>query len=403
MTNPYTDALIMPSVLDMGGDREITIAFAGGNWTSAQLAAFNAVLATFEAVIDIDFVEADAATAEFVEYTMGREAAHAIRPHPLNWSGWHDTPGEILEANGQSLGIYVDDTISTVPGSVGYWLMPHEIGHALGLNHPHGSPYEVTSGLTFPGVRDGYSSDPGNYGHNSNAYTAMSYRSGPGGVYAVGPMAFDIAALQAMYGANTSYHAGDDTYALLSGAWRCIWDAGGVDTLAGTAGNDIIDLRAATLLDAPGGGGWLSYRTSGGAVGGMTIANGVWIENATGGGGADTITGNALANRLTGAALNDILNGLGGADILSGGGGADTFYLGNDVSADTAISGNGDEIRQFDSGEDKIDLRAHNATRVWVTADGADWQVNLSLDADAAAERWLTVVGSKPLGADILW
>jgi serralysin len=403
VTNPYTDALIMPSVLDIGGDRIITYAFGGTNWTAAEMAAFVAVFAAYEAAIDIDFVEADAATAEFVEFKMGRAEAHVVRPHPLDWSGWHDTPGEILETSGQSIGIYVIDKFSTAPGSVGYWLAPHEIGHALGLNHPHGSPYEeVTSGLTFPGVRDGVTTDAGNYGHNSNAYTVMSYRN-LGGVYAVGPMAFDIAALQSMYGANLTYHTGDDTYALLSGAWRCIWDAGGIDTLTGTAGNDVIDLRQASLLDQPGGGGWLSYRASGGAVGGVTIANGVIIENATGGGGSDTITGNSSANRLTGAALNDVLSGLGGADILNGGSGSDTFYLGSDSSVDIAIAGNGDTIRQFDSGEDKIDLRAHDATRVWVTADGADWQVNISLDADAAAERWLTVVGSKPLASDILW
>lgn len=402
MTNPYIDALTLPSVLDMGGDSEITYAFGGTNWTAAEQAAFLAVFAAFEAVCDIDFIEGDAATAEFVEWKMNREDAHAVRPHVLNWSGWHDTPGEIIEANGQSFGIYVDDTLSTVLGSIGHWLIPHEIGHALGLNHPHGSPYDVTSGLTFPGVREGFSTDPGNYDHNSNAFTAMSYRS-QDGVMAIGPQAFDIATLQAMYGANLTYRAGNDAYALLSGAWRCIWDAGGIDTINGTGGNDIIDLRAATLLDAPGGGGFLSYRASGGAVGGMTIANGVIIENATGGGGMDTLIGNAAGNVLIGAALNDKLYGYGGADVLNGGGGLDQFWFGNDTSADRAIAGHGDIVRQFDSGEDVIDLLAHNATRVWVTADGANWQINLSLDGDAAAERWLTVVGNKPLGSDILW
>lgn len=400
--NPYTDALIMPSVLDMGGERIITYAFGGTNWTAAEMDAFVAVFAAYEAVIDIDFVETDAVSAEFVEFKMGRAEAHAVRPHPLNWSGWHDTPGEILEANGQSLGIYVDDMLSTAPGSVGYWLMPHEIGHALGLNHPHGSPYEVTSGLTFPGVREGFPTDAGNYGHNANAYTVMSYRN-VDGVHAVGPMAFDIAALQQMYGANTSYRAGDDTYALLSGAWRCIWDSGGLDTLAGTPGHDVIDLRAATLLDAPGGGGFISSRTSGGAVGGMTIAAGVVIENASGGGGNDTIVGNAAANGLTGGSGNDIINGLGGADVLNGGGGSDIFYLGNDAAADRVVVGPTDTVRQFDSGEDKIDLRAHDANRVWVTASGSNWLVNASTDADSAAEIILTVIGVKPLLSDILW
>jgi hypothetical protein len=37
----------------------------------------------------------------------------------------------------------------------------------------------------------------------------------PGLGYQMGPGAFDIAALQKLYGANTSYHPGGDIYGLL--------------------------------------------------------------------------------------------------------------------------------------------------------------------------------------------
>ena len=51
------------------------------------------------------------------------------------------------------------------------------------------------------------------------------------------PMAFDIAAIQYLYGANTSYNTGDNTYFLptsnTSGTfYSCIWDAGGFDTIS---------------------------------------------------------------------------------------------------------------------------------------------------------------------------
>ena len=62
-----------------------------------------------------------------------------------------------------------------------------------------------------------------------------------------------------------------------------------------------------------GGGGFVSYAY--GIYGGFTIANGVVIENATSGGGNDTLVGNAAAN---------VLNGGAGADRMTGGAGKDT-------------------------------------------------------------------------------
>ena len=45
-------------------------------------------------------------------------------------------------------------------------------------------------------------------------------------------MLFDVATLQKLYGANTSYKTGDDTYTLpttetIGTGWECIWDCGG--------------------------------------------------------------------------------------------------------------------------------------------------------------------------------
>lgn len=45
-------------------------------------------------------------------------------------------------------------------------------------------------------------------------------------------MAFDIAAIQYMYGANTTFNTGNTTYSLLTTHYECIWDAGGNDTLS---------------------------------------------------------------------------------------------------------------------------------------------------------------------------
>ena len=132
--------------------------------------------------------------------------------------------------------------------------------------------------------------------------------------------------MQKLYGANTSYHAGSDTYTLpgknVSGTgWFTLWDADGSDIIQVPtgAGSATIDLRAATLAEGDRGRRrlrLLGKRNSGG----FTIADGVVIENAVGGAGNDKLIGNAAANKLTGG---------GGQDILTGGDGPDIFIFAN--------------------------------------------------------------------------
>ena len=103
-------------------------------------------------------------------------------------------------------------------------------------------------------------------------FTLMSYNSGysselgwPPAEYgnAATPMAFDIAALQEIYGINDDYKSGDTIYTLpfsseTGSYWSCIWDTGGVDTISaqGCEDNVVIDLMEASLLPGPGAGGW---------------------------------------------------------------------------------------------------------------------------------------------------
>ena len=88
-----------------------------------------------------------------------------------------------------------------------------------------------------------------------------------------------------------------------------------------------IDLLAATLDYTPTGGGVVSFVHN--VWGGYTIANGVVVENATGGSGNDVLLGNAAANVLTGNDGNDSLIGRDGDDTLLGGVGNDLLDGGN--------------------------------------------------------------------------
>ena len=229
------------------------------------------------------------------------------------------------------------------PGGQGFQTIIHELGHSLGLKHPHddgpgGRPI-------YEGVTSAFD-DYGAFNQNQGIYTMMSHNQGwatgpvgsrpdAAGLYgrAGTPMAFDIAVLQAKYGANTTFADGSTTYTLpdrnaVGTYWACIWDTGGTDTIIynGTR-TAVIDLNMASLAHTADGGGRLS--NAAGVAGGFTIANSVRIENATGGNGIDRLNGNAFNNVLTGRNGNDVLVGAGGTDTLIGGPGNDLYYLEN--------------------------------------------------------------------------
>jgi Ca2+-binding RTX toxin-like protein len=204
----------------------------------------------------------------------------------------------------------------------GLLTMVHEIGHAIGLDHP--AEYNAGEGAPTYTANATYYED-------TYQYTLMSYfeetntganfvRAGTDTrIYPAAPMMDDIAAAQRLYGANMSTRTGDTVYGFNSTADRAwfsissaardvvfaVWDAGGIDTFnfSGYSQNQLIDLR----------GG--NFSNVGGLVGNVSIALGATIENAIGGAGADRLIGNAAANRLTGGAGDDVIDGGAGTDI----------------------------------------------------------------------------------------
>ena len=287
----------------------------GDVWSDDFLAALSGAMSSWEAVTNIDFVETSNPTQADIWYW-------SLSDSIVDFGGWHDFPSGIYSPSSTvNYSALNNGGDSTELGSYMYSTFVHELGHGLGLAHPH------DGGTTFPGVTS--ESSIGTNGLNQGIWTVMSYNEGwqqePSSSYyygdVIGPMAFDIATIQKKYGANTSYETGSNTYLLptinASGTgWACIWDAGGTDTIsnAGSAASCVINLNAASLTGT-NAGGYVSWNS--GIVGGFTIANGVVIENAIGGNASDTLTGNASANVLNGGAGNDKLTGGAGIDTAS--------------------------------------------------------------------------------------
>lgn len=309
--------------------------------TPAQAVAVKKMLGQVAAVTNLNFAaSASAATAElrFAKTSMTSTA-------------WAYEPSDFAEAGDVWFNASSSWFTKPVAGSYGYFALLHEVGHALGLKHAH----EAGMFGAAPASRASMEYTIMSYASYIGGSTAKGYTNEAAG-YAQSLMMDDIAALQALYGADYTANAGNTVYrfnpltgeASINGVgqgapaanrvFQTIWDGGGNDTFdfSNYTTNLIINLAPGSwstlsrsqLADLSGDGTRLARGNVATAHLNKNDPRGL-IENAKGGSGADVLSGNAASNNLTGGAGNDTLSGGAGNDILHGGPGADRL-LGGD-------------------------------------------------------------------------
>jgi Ca2+-binding RTX toxin-like protein len=349
-------------------------------FTPEQRVAARSALGLWDDLINVKFVETASvlnADIRFGNTDTGGAQAYAYLPFG---DIFNDPIGSGGFSNVGDLGgdIWVDFNVASnfFPLQSSYYsvlTLIHEIGHSIGLEHP--GDYDALNDSDGDGVPDPitYAGDAF-FAQDSLQYTVMSYfdalETGAQHIdwnlmnfaYASTPLVHDIAAIQAIYGADPTTRTGNTVYGFNSTADRdvynfnintrpilSIYDAGGTDTIdfSGWNTSSVINLNEGAFSSGGGTERFLTLAeinanraaagfaprtqavydlyfelfvkpqglTNGLFRDNISIAYGTIIENATGGAGNDMIVANQVAN------------------VLNGGRGSDT------VSYETATSG----------------------------------------------------------------
>jgi len=282
----YGEEVVSWSALAMVEQAQVRSALSA--WSAIANITFAEVVDQSSSVGDLRFSHSDAVGADDSGVTVG----FAYLPWPKYTSG-----AEAAESAGD---VWLNNSdYSAGQGGSSYRILVHEIGHAIGLSHPHDGAALLDAA------------------YDSAQYSIMSYNRHPDSVFdgrqVTTPMLYDIAAVQYLYGANNSYNMGDDNYQFATnGEILTIWDAAGNDTF--DFSNQTHAVNVSLLAGEFSSVGYIDGEVRG-AINNLVIAFDVVIENAIGSDYADTIVGNSADNVIAGGFGDDRLFGEGGGDI----------------------------------------------------------------------------------------
>nr|VFK64865.1 MAG: Hemolysin-type calcium-binding repeat-containing protein [Candidatus Kentron sp. UNK]VFK71282.1 MAG: Hemolysin-type calcium-binding repeat-containing protein [Candidatus Kentron sp. UNK] len=394
-TEPQHDTALLPNHKPKWGSNNVTYSFMTQlpsvypnrsyykdftQFNAHQESATRAALQKWADVSGLTFTEvSDAGSGGQMRFGAADWGGYAHAYYPQTGDVWLSSKNSGL-TNNLNEGNYYFKTLV------------HEIGHALGLEHPG----------DYNGNTKGGGQTDAPYlpkALDNRHYSIMSYYNSSeyhvSGVYSSTPMLYDVAAIQKLYGANTTVRAGDTRYGV-GGTTGFNWTENKhfVSTIVDSGGaGDIISVgpswRKSVYIDLRQGrfsaiSGVADTTKSGEqkAASGkknVAIAYGTVIERAEGGSGHDKLMWNEANNTLWGNDGNDTLVGGIGNDRLYGGKGNDVYRYalgdGSDVIDEQNKGGN--DILEITSAIHWDGLSDLSFKRI---NGGMDLSVSLNLD-----------------------
>jgi len=230
-----------------------------------------------------------------------------------NTRGYSFIPDEYkTDARGGDIWLDLETANVMSPGQEGYYVLLHELAHALGLQHP--LTEADTSGAT---VLLTSMSNP------SNSLMLDLSVTDTDGNWPTWFGGFDIQALRALYGSR-SYATSNDLYKVTDASNpMTIIDDDGIDTLDASASSTSvsIDLHAGKASSIGMGLDGIAKQNN------VTLDVKALLENVIGSIYDDVIIGNALNNTVTFTGGNDIVDGDAGLDSVRYAGPSNSAYI----------------------------------------------------------------------------
>lgn len=368
-----TDTITWRYTLDVQGNT-LTFAFPETGeepgfvaMNAAQRDAARAILAHATTVTGITFREVSDPAANL------RFATHDIRdPGTIGTANtgytWQTGAGGVLTDVDRWVSVFLDNVehrdnnIDPDPGEHGYFVLLHEIGHALGLKHPFEGaaslpPAEDTTDLTVMSYTEGRDPLPSTFQEYDVAAFAHLYSWLPG---------------SGGGGSQSPVTTPDGTFTVNGAAQAAVAAAASSAALG-----MVFELILTALPDA---------------VIGTAVA--------------DFINGGAGNDAIQGGGGGDILDGGLGSNFLSGNAGTDIFFVDGRGSSGQAGTAVWSTVTDFADGTEQVTVwgwRPGVSTHVIVQSDGTagytGGTLHADLDGDGVTDASLTLTG---LGADAL-